>query len=408
MSRRLSRRDLLKLGAGLAVAGVLGCEGEEAATPTPGTPSAGQAPSGPPVKVGVLVPTSGVYTALGRDMLNGYNLYFQQVNFTAGGRRIELITEDETGDANTALTRARKLIEADRVEVFTGVVSTAAVYAMRDLLHQSRTLSIITNAGGNDLTRGRKSPYIFRTSFTSWQVSFPLGKWVADNLTKRVAIMYADYGFGQESQAAFRESFTAAGGQVLDAIPFPLGNSDFSSVIDRIRAARPDAVYGFASGSDAVLFLRQFAQAGLRGRIPLAVTGFMVEQDVLQSVGRDALDAYSSLHWAVTLDNPTNRRFVEEYRRRYNEFPSVFTMQAYDGARVIVEVLNAVNGDTSDPDRLVRAAEAVRFDSPRGLFEFDPVTHNVIQNVYLRQVRDQGGQVVNVVVTDLGRVRDPG
>jgi len=402
--RRFSRRHLLRLGAGLAVAGMVGCGQESEEAPTP----AARRGSGPPVRVGVLVPTSGVYAALGRDLLNGYNLYFEKAGFVAGGRPIELLVEDETADPNTALTRARKLIEAVRVDIFTGVVSTSSAYAMRDLLHQSRTLSVITNAGGNDLTRSRKSPYIFRASFTSWQVSFPLGRWVAEELARRVVIIYADYGFGQESRAAFRESFVAAGGRVLDEIPYPLGNTDFSSVIDRIRAARPEAVYGFASGSDAVLFLRQFVQAGLRGRIALAVTGWTVEQDVLRSVGRDALDAYSSLYWAVTLDNAANRQFVEDYRRRYGELPSVFAVQAYDGARVIAEVLEAVKGDTSDPDALVRAAEALHFDSPRGTFEFDPVTHNVVQNIYLRQVREEGGQVVNVVVKDLGRLRDPG
>jgi branched-chain amino acid transport system substrate-binding protein len=204
---------------------------------------------------------------------------------------------------------------------------------------------------------------------------------------------------------ALRQGFGS--GEIVDTIPFPLGNTDFSSVIDRIRASRVNMVAGFAAGTDAVIFLRQFAQAGLAGRIQLALHD-SVDRAELAAVGRDALGVYTSDFWAPTLDNPANRQFVDEYRRRYNEEPSRYAVAAYDAARLLVETINAVNGDTSDPDRLVRAAETIRFDSPRGLFEFDPTTHHVVQNIYLRQVREQGGRVTNVVVSDLGRIRDPG
>lgn len=362
-----------------------------------------------PVKIGVVLPFSGVYAQLGEDILNGMRLYLDRVNHEAGGRPLQLIVEDETADPGTALQKITKLLESDRVDLLTGLVSTAAAYAVRDVVHNARKVLVVSNAGGNALTRARKSPYIFRTSFTSWQVHYPFGRWVAENISKRVAILSADYAFGRESSEAFKESFLAAGGQLVDEIYTPLGSTDFSAFISRIARARPEAVFGFLAGTDGVIFVRQFAQFGLTGRIRLTMSGFALEEDVVREVGRAALGTYSVLHWAARLEIPENVAFVRDYQQRYRVVPSVYSGQGFDTARVMVEALDAVRGDTSNPDRLVQAMAEVRFVGPRGLFEFDPVTHQVVQNVYARQVREfEGGQISNAVVADLGRIRDPG
>ncbi|WP_253665311.1 ABC transporter substrate-binding protein [Thermus scotoductus] len=360
------------------------------------------------LRIGVVLPYSGVYAQLGEDITNGMLLYFEERKNLAGGRPIQLIREDETADPSVALRKLTKLVEQDRVDLLTGLVSTASAYAVRDFVHNTRNVLLVSNAGGNALTRERKSPYIFRTSFTSWQVSFPLGRWVAERVAKRVAVVAADYAFGRESVAAFKESFLAAGGEVVQETYTPLGSTDFSAAIARLRQARPGAVYSFLAGSDAAIFLRQYAQFGLKGNVPLTTTGFTVEEDVIQAVGAAAEGAYSSLHWAVRLAIPENQRFVQAYQRRFGRSPSVYAVQGYDTARVIVEAVNALQGDVSNKSRLVEALEGVRFRGPRGLFEFDPKTHHVIQNIYVRQVRNVGGELANVVVADLGKVRDPG
>lgn len=194
------------------------------------------------LRIGVVLPYSGVYAQLGEDITNGMLLYFEEVRNQAGGRPIQLVREDETADPTVALRKVTKLVEQDRVDLLTGLVSTASAYAVRDYVHSTRNILIVSNAGGNALTRERKSPYIFRTSFTSWQVSFPLGRWVAERLGRRVAIVAADYAFGRESAAAFKESFQAAGGQVVDEVYTPLGSTDFSAAIARVGRARPQAV----------------------------------------------------------------------------------------------------------------------------------------------------------------------
>lgn len=361
-----------------------------------------------PVRLGIILPYSGVYAQLGQDITNGMTLYFEQVGSEAGGRPIEMIREDETADPDVAMRRVRKLVESDRVDMVSGLVSTAAAYAVRDYIHEQQILLLVSNAGGDALTRDRKSPYIFRTSFSSWQCAYPFGGWVKENVAQRVFVLSSDYAFGHESSHAFMASFREAGGEIVDEVYTPLGSSDFGPYIARIARVRPDAVFGFLAGSDGVIFTRQFAQFGLSQSVRLAVSGFMVEEDVLDAVKDEALGAYSSLHWALRLANPENEAFVAAYRQRFNATPSVYSMQGYDTARVIVEGIDAVEGDVARTSQLMEAIRHVRFQGPRGLFEFDPKTQHVIQNIYVRQVKRFGTEVANDVVADLGRFADPG
>lgn len=386
---QMSRRDFIKtvaVGAGaLTVAPLLqAC-------------SAGTSSSSP-IKVGVLLPYSKVYANLGDSITKGMELYLAGVNNVVGGRQIQLVKEDEENDPQVSLTKTRKFIEQDKVDMFTGVVSTTVVYALRDLLDSSKMISLISNAGGNDLTRKRKSPYIFRTSFTSWQVAYPLGPWVYQNVAKKVMISAADYGFGHESADAFKASFTQAGGQIVGELYPPFPSTDFGAYLPKIAAAKPEAIYAFFSGSDAVNFIKQFGDYGLSKDIKVTGSGFLLEQDVLPEQGKAANGGYSSLHWALTLDNAENKKFTADYKAKYNRDADVFALQGYDTARVIVEALTAVKSDTSNKDNLLQAIRAVKFNSPRGPFVFDQAGQNVNQYIYYRQVRDTGGALANVVL----------
>ncbi len=361
-----------------------------------------------PVKLGLLVSYSKVYGQLGEDITNGMTLYLDSINWTGGGRKITWIREDEEIDPQVGVRKARKLIEADQVDVMTGIISTATAYAIRDMVHNSKTILVVSNAGGNLLTRARKSPYIFRASFTSWQVSYPFGKWFVSNVAREAALTAANYGFGTESLAAFKESFIPAGGKVVGEVLPPLNNTDYAPYIAQIQKLNPEAIYNFYSGSDAVRFIQQAAQYGLMKSTRVTGAGFMVEQDVLPAEGESALGIYSPLHWALTLQNKENLAFTRAYKERFKRDASVFALQGFDAARVIVEALHRTNGDTSNKDRLIEALAAVKFASPRGPFEFDPNTHNVIQSIYVRQVRRVGKDIANVVFEDLGRIADPG
>ena len=370
--------------------------------------SVASAQDGQPVRVGVILSYSGVYARLGQEITRGMELYLEQVGYRAGGRHVQLIKEDEEADPAVALRKARKLVESDRVDLIAGVILTPSAYALRDYIHERQIPLILSNAAANGVTRGAsKSPYLFRVSGTAWQYANPFGRWVADNVSRRLFLLAADYGFGRESIAAFKETYVPAGGQIVDEVYTPLGSTDFSASISRISAAQPEAVFAVLSGSDAVIFMRQFVQFGLNRRVRLAVSGETVDETVLEAIGPAAVGALSTSHWAYTLDLPTNRAFVGAFRQRYGAIPNHFAVRGYDTAQAIVRAVEAVQGDLSDKGALVRALEGLRLDSPRGLLAFDPSTHQIIDNIYVREVVQTSEGLVNRFVADLGRVRDP-
>jgi branched-chain amino acid transport system substrate-binding protein len=374
--------------------------------PAPAT--GGASPGANSLKVGLLLPYSGVYAVLGESITNGIQMYFESVGNTAGGRPITIVKEDEGSQAEEALRKARKLIEQDRIDVLAGTVSTAIAYAIRDLVHETKTIYISANAGGNDLTRGRKSPYIFRTSFTNAQPNLPMGEYVYRNVARRVFISAADYAAGKENVGAFKDTFVAAGGEVVGEVYPPFPNTDYAAYLTQIAQARPEATYSFYAGSDAVNFVKQYHEFGLSRDIRLCGSGFMLEEDTLPAQGQAALRGISGLHWALTLDTPENKAFTQAYQQKFRGDANVYAVQGYDTGRVIVEALNRTQGDATNKDRLAEAIVGVKFTSPRGPFEFDPETRNVVQNIYAREVREVGGKMTNVVLQTFPLVKDRG
>lgn len=361
-----------------------------------------------PVKLGVLLPFTQVYAQLGQDCLDGMELYFDRVNRLGGGRQIQIIKEDEGVDAGPAVQKARKLIESDNVDIFTGFVSTPIAYGARDMLDAAKLPTIVSTAGGNDLTRGRRSAYIFRSSYSAWQIAYPLGGYMAKDI-KRVVVTAADYAFGRECAEAFKDNFTRSGGTVLKELYPKFPNTDYGPFLPEIQSAKPEATYNFYAGSDAVNFVRQYDEFGLKsGGIKLYGSGTMLEEDTFPGQGTSALGGISILHWAKTLDNPENVRFLAEWAAKYRRDPSVYAVHGFDTARTIVEALNATNGQTADREALAKAIGRVQFASPRGPFSYDPETNNVVHHIYVREVQVRDGRPTNVVLADLGEVRDPG
>jgi len=391
-----TRRDFLKAGLAAGAAGVF-------ARALPARAAAKEA-----LKIGTILPAQGVYAELGDQIAKGMRMYFDEAHNKAGGREIVIINQDESTDPSVAVSKATKLIESDKVDLLAGIVATPSAYAIRDLVTSAQVPLIVANAGGNALTRARKSPYIFRASFSAWQFANPLGTWTASKLSKRVFMLAADYAYGRESAGNFKDAFTAAGGKVIDEVYTPLGSPDFSTYIAKIAAAKPDTLFAFLAGSDSTIFLRQFQQFGLSKSIKLAVIGDMVEENTLSAVGNAAEGAHSTLHWALLMRNPENERFVQDYQIHFGADPSVYSMRGFDTAHVIVDAIDKLGGDTSDKAKVIAAFESVKFSSPRGPFEFDPVTHNVIQDVYLREVVLTATGDHNRVINNLGRFKDPG
>jgi branched-chain amino acid transport system substrate-binding protein len=413
---RLSRRAFLisTSAAALAACAPATSTGGNAASTAAATAAA---TAGKTLKLGQLLPFTKVYAELGNSMKRSTDLYLKAKGNKLASRPVTPIYEDEANDPQVGLAKTQQFIDRDQVDVMLGVVATPIAYAIRNVVDSAKLIFIETNAGGNALTRTTtdckpacKSPYIFRSSFSSYQISYPIGEYMATKKSvKEVFTFVADYGFGTESAADFTTGFTKGGGKITGSLRAPLGSADFVPFVTQLKAQPTKDIYSFFSGADAVKYIQAWNSLGLPAAgYKMNGAGFLTEQDVLAVVKDQANGAITSLFWAVELDNPENKSFKDAYQKEYNQLPDVFAVQAWDGMRALDEALQKTNGDTSDKTRLIAALEAVRFNSPRGAFEFDKDTHNPIQDMYIREVKTVNGQAVNTISDKIGRVTDPG
>ena len=360
------------------------------------------------IKVGIIMPTTGVYAQLGEEGMKGLTLYLDSIGNKVAGKTIQVIQEDEEADPAVAVRKVNKLISSDKVDILGGVVLAPSAYALSPIVTAAKTPLIVFNAGGNDLTRSKKSPYVFRSSGSSWQYNNPFATYVARTISKNVFLLGADYGFGREFMADFKPAYSAAGGKIAGEVYTPLGTNDFSPYLARIAAAKPEAVYAVLSGGDAVLFMKQFAQFGLNKSVKLAVFGDMVDEKFINAVGDSTVGAISALTWAQDLPGAQNKLFVDSYKAKYKALPGVYAERGWDLARVMVEAFKKTKGEVSDTPALLAALRNVNFASPRGIFRFDPETQNVINPIYVREVVKGPDGLYNKKTVDLGSFKDPG
>jgi branched-chain amino acid transport system substrate-binding protein len=412
----ISRRTLLRFaltGAGAAtVASVLAACGTTA--PTPSNAPAGGAPapatgntapattsgaSGDTLKIGLLSGFSGPYAAFGPDMANSIDVYLDQHNGLVGGLKTTVIQEDETATPQDALLKARKLVEQDRVQVLMGLVSSANALAVRDLLDGSHTPTIITNAGADDLTGSKRSPYIIRVSFSSWQQGAPSGKFAVNSGWKKVMAFAPDYAAGYEQLAGFVDAFTQAGGTIVDKVFPPLGNSDYAPFLAKIKPASPDAVWAFFAGADQIKFVQQYEQF-VGSSIPLF--GNTLSRNAADAVGKTIMVVkMGSTGWEESLDNPVNQKYVGDFMKKFNRHND-YGEYTYDGMALLDKVLTDLKGDTN-PDRLVQALNGITsFQSVRGEIRIDPDSHGLIQTYYQTMPVVDGDQAKLKVVGTLG------
>ena len=361
-----------------------------------------------PIKIGVLLPSSGVYAGLGNDQKLALELGFDDFGREVAGRPIELIHADTQSKPGSGLAQIKKLVLRDRVDVVVGIISSAVAGAVRDYVHNAQVPLILSNAGNDDLTGAQCSPWILRSSFSNSQISREMGPWMAARGFNNVFLMAFDYLAGHQAMEAFRGGFVAAGGTVVGEEYPPLGETeDFGPYLAKVKAADPDAVYVFFAGGPAIKFVKEWAAFGLKGEIQLAGAGWLNSALYINAQGMDAEGSLGILNYVPSIDTPENHAFQENFRAAHGRDASEFGVAAYDSARIIVEALKATGGNTTDKEALVAAMQATRFDGPRGPFRIDPRTNNVIQNVYIFEVQAQGDGVAAVVQDVIADVQDP-
>ena len=359
-----------------------------------------------PIKIGFMSAYVGVLAQIGRDMDRGFKLYLEEIGYKAGGRQLTMVTEDTEGKPELGPTKARKLIDSEKVQIIAGILHSGVGISVRDIVTEAKIPTIITNAGAFDLTGKLKSPYIFRVSFANGQMALPMG-WYAFNKLgiKRVIVLAPDYSAGHEWAQGFMKYFKESGGKVVEEIYPPLTTNDFGPYLPKIagRASEIDGVWTMFPGSSAIRLITQYEEYGLKGTIPLIANGDTVDDSLLPSMKDAALGVKNSLHYAATLANPENQKFVKVYQAKYKESPSMYAEQGYVGAKVIALALEAVQGDIENQGAFLAALKKVRFNAPRGPVSLDE-NQNVVQNIYIRTVDKVDGKYANVVLDTIPNV----
>lgn len=359
-----------------------------------------------PLRIGVLNSFSKVFAALANANLNGMNMYFDQIGGSIAGRKIEIIREDDEINPQVGLQKLKKLVESDKCDVITGIQASNVAGAAVEYFRQSRAFFLCSGAGATAFSY-TGIPYFFRCSISGFQPHHAMGEWYFENVAREAVLSGSDFAGGRDTLNEFKAGFVKKGGKVIKEIYPPLGTGDFSAYLADMRSINPPGTYHFYAGTDAVRFVKQYAEFGLKGKIKCAASGFMVESDVLPSQGRDALGILSSLHYLDTLDNAENRKFVADYRARFKEYPSVYSEYGYVAARCFHEAIQRVDGNTQDKDKLRAAMREVQFNAPRGPFSFNPITQNSIHNIYIREVAEVDGRIANKVISTIRDVKEP-
>src|SRR4051812_11734015 len=361
------------------------------------------------VKIGLILPMTGGQASTGKQIDNAVKLYMQQNGDTVAGRKIEIILKDDGAVPDNTKRIAQELIVNDKVSFIAGFGVTPAALAAAPLATQAKIPEIVMLAGTSIITE--RSPYIVRTSFTLAQSSTIIGDWAAKNGIKKVATLTSDYAPGNDALQFFKEYFTAGGGEIVEEVKVPLTNPDFAPFLQRMRDAKPDAMFVFVPGGQGGNFMKQFSERGLdKSGIKVIGPGDVMDDDLLNAMGDAALGTVTAHMYSAAHPSRTNKEFVAAYKKAFNSRPGFVAVGGYDGIHLIYEALKRTGGKT-DGDSLVAAMKGMAWESPRGPISIDPETRDIVQNIYIRKVEKVDGELYNVefqtfeAVKDLGKTR---
>src|SRR5881628_1652809 len=350
------------------------------------------------IRVGYVGPQTGIFAQAGKDMLDGLKLAFEQVNYQAGGRKVELIEEDTEGNPATAQAKYRKLVQQDKIHVLTGVLLSNIGYALVQPIERD-TLPALFLTTPDDLTKRKLTKWILRTNFSASQPMHALGDYAAKTLKyRRVAVVAMDNPFGHECSGGFQRVFEDAGGRVVQKIWVPLNALDFAPYLTQV-GKDGDAVCAVFVAAQGVRFIKQYAEYGLKARLPLIGSGVMTDEHVIRNLGDEAVGAVGALIWAPTLTTPANCIYMKLAEAKVGRTPAYFTAVMYSAGRWVAEAAKIVEGRVEDRERFLaairKASETV--EDPRGPIKLDE-SGNPTQNIYILRVERVGGKLTNVVV----------
>ena len=336
------------------------------------------------LRIGFLSAMTGPFAAVGKDMVDGFQMYLDQVHNKLGGMDVKFIVEDEQAKPDVGVTKAKKLILQDKVHLLIGGILAPTGYALAPVSTAEKTVYISPVPAADDLTQRQldKYPYFIRTGWSSSQPSHPFGQWACDQGYKKIAVIAADYAFGYEVVGGFQKTFEECGGKIIQKIWPPLGSKDFGPYIPTLRQDA-DAIFSLMVGPMVVQFPKQLAASG--NKKPVIGGGTSYDEFVLPAMGDEAIGGVSPLQYSAAIQTPANEAFVKAYRAKYNKVPSYFSESDYTTAQWIDETIKKAGGKWPGPEQFIKIMSSIKIDAPRGPVSLDEM-RNPVQNIYIRKV----------------------
>ncbi|WP_432833247.1 ABC transporter substrate-binding protein [Dactylosporangium sp. CA-092794] len=394
---QLNRRQALRLFAAAGAAGLTApilsaCSNSDES-------GAGSVPDGPPIKLGMIVPQTGMYKDFGNELDNGFGLYLQLRGNKLGGRDVTLVKVDEGETADSGKAAAEKLIKEEKVLALTGVVNPQSMLALKDTVESAQIPLVGSNASPSAL-QGPK--YIWRTSYVASEPSAAIARWAAENAGGSVAVVGQASPTGDDEEIrTFVETFRGAGGTIAgQARTTPFGSKDFGSALATVKQSGATAMFAMYSGATAIEFVKQYRAARFPGNFKVFAPGSLTEGYVLKQQGDAARDIYTALNYSPDLDNAANRRFVADYQKAFGSVPSAYAMASYDAAAVLDKAISDATRNLDSFSLNAAIGRLGQIDSPRGGWQFTQ-TRTPLQRWYLRQVRNDGAVLSNVLTAEL-------
>jgi branched-chain amino acid transport system substrate-binding protein len=368
---------------------------------------AGPAVAAEPLKIGVLMPTSGVFAVLGQHQLKGMQFAVEEAGGEVAGRKIELVHEDTEGKPDVGLSKTRKMVLSDRVDVMAGIINSAVALAVTPYLASQRMPLVISNAAADALSGDKCNRYVFRVSYSASQITEPIGMWMAKHAPKNLYILGTDFVAGHEFVAAAKRGYLAGGGKIVGETFTPFARTqDYGPYISQARSANPGAIFAVYFAAEALLFVKQYDSFGMKANFPLIGPIGLTPPVLRKAQGDASLGVVSPQNYVLERDTPENVKFREAFRKKFNEDPEEFAVMGYDSIRFIIEAVKARNGDTKDRPALVSALEKVAYEGPRGPMKMGK-NRQATQNVYIVKTVKKGADVAFEIIDTYPNFEDP-
>jgi branched-chain amino acid transport system substrate-binding protein len=372
---------------------------------------AGTGVSAQTVKIGVVLPFSGVGAEFGQQVDRGIQTFMKLNPNAFGGIKVELVKRDSKAPSGAdAKTAVQELITQEKVDILTGFIYSPDAIASAPLATEGKKPMIIMNAGTAWITT--LSPMISRVSFSMWHAGYAMGEASVTTLKGKTAVVgYTDFPPGKDSLDAFKRGFETKGGKVIDEIPMggPGQVPDFTPFFQRAKDKKPDVFFVFVpSGDHAVAVAKTYNALGMKqAGIKLVGPGDLTPDHKLQSMGDAAVGMITIHHYNADLPNPLNKRFVEQWKKDFgaNSTPDFMGVQGYDGMAAIAHMVTSLKGKI-EADAAINSLRGWKFDSPRGPISIDPRTRDIVMNEYVSELVKTGGRLTQKNIATINAVKD--